>query len=257
LIKKQKNGLTVFEFPNIAAFSGVQHGVFSRRGGCSRGAYSSLNVGFGIGDPEDAVADNRKRISACFKGDQFVFAQQVHGKTVLPIYHGSGCRDKRIFCDAGAGDAMITNVPGINLVIQIADCQAVMIYDPENHAIANVHAGWRGNVHNILGHTLSAMKDRFNSAAADLRVGISPSLGPCCAEFLNYKKEFPAAYWRFKDDAHHFDLWALSCDQLCDQGVSAQNIFVSGLCTRCNSKTFFSYRAEKETGRFAAVIGLI
>jgi YfiH family protein len=253
----QKENLTVFECPGIAALPGVRHGIFSRHGGCSRGVYNSLNVSFGIGDSEEAVVKNRKQISGYFEEGRLVFLEQVHGTDVCMVCDGGGSCGKKTFCDAGTGDAMITNVPGIFLVIQVADCQAVMIYDPENHVIANLHAGWRGNVQNIIGRTLNIMKDRFNSAPADLRVGISPSLGPCCAEFVNYQKEFPEIYWRFKDDGQHFDLWALSRDQLREEGVSAENISISGLCTRCHADTFFSYRAQKETGRFAAVIGLI
>jgi YfiH family protein len=255
-LKIQKEGLTVFEFPNIAALPDVQHGIFSRHGGDSRGPYSSLNVSFGTGDRQEAVANNRKRISGYFKGGRLIFAEQVHGKDVHILQgHSNGIENTGIG-NIGKGDAMITNVPGICLVIQIADCQAVMVYDPENHVVANVHAGWRGNVQNIIGHTLNIMKNRFNSAPADLRVGISPSLGPCCAEFVNYQREFPESYRRYKDDAHHFDLWALSHDQLCEEGVLTENICISGLCTTCNSDIFFSYRAQKETGRFAAVIGL-
>ena len=252
----KKEDLRVFEFPGIADLPDVQHGIFSREGGYSRGAYNSLNVSFGVGDSEEAVVNNRKRISGYFKNGQLVFARQVHGKEVRVVHRSPGCREKKHFCDAGTGDAMVTNIPGINLVIQIADCQAVMIYDPEKRVVANAHAGWRGNIQNIIGYTFKIMKEQFNSVPADVRVGISPSLGPCCAEFVNYQKEFPESLWRYKDETHHFDLWALSHDQLCEEGVLPKNISISGLCTKCNSDTFFSYRAQKETGRFAAVIGM-
>jgi copper oxidase (laccase) domain-containing protein len=39
-------------------------------------------------------------------------------------------------------------------------------------------------------------------------------------------------------------------------GVPAKNIESSRICTRCRAHEFFSYRSEKNTGRFAAVIGL-
>jgi YfiH family protein len=256
LIEKQKDGLTVFEFPGIASFADVQHGVFTRKGGCSRGAYCSLNVSFGIGDNTEAVVKNRKRISAYFNDGSLVFSEQVHGTDVCAVGHTHGFCGKTHFIDAGTGDAIITNVPGLNLVIQVADCQAVMIYDPGNHAVANIHAGWRGNVQNIIGAALDVMKERYHSDPADLKAGISPSLGPCCAEFINYQREFPEHLWRYKDSSHHFDLWALSHDQLCAQGVLPKNISIGGLCTTCHSETFFSYRARKKTGRFAAVIGL-
>ena len=257
LIKKKDKGLTVFEFPNLNACAGVRHGIFSRHGGNSRGVYESLNVSLGIGDDNGAVLKNRQQISRYFQNNALVFAEQVHGKEVRVIHGSDMPVDNNISASIGQGDAMITNIPGVNLVIQIADCQAVMIYDPESRVVANVHAGWRGNVQNIIGCTVKVMTDRFKSCPADLNVGVGPSLGPCCAEFVNFQSEFPENYWGYKDDLHHFDLWALSCHQLCEAGVRYDNIFVSGMCTKCNSDMFYSYRAQKETGRFAAVIGLI
>ena len=39
-------------------------------------------------------------------------------------------------------------------------------------------------------------------------------------------------------------------------GMAEINIEPSGICTRCHTDDFFSYRAARTTGRFAAVIGL-
>lgn len=122
--------------------------------------------------------------------------------------------------------------------------------------VANVHSGWRGSIANIIGHTLDAMKKNFGSDPAHVVAGIGPSLGPCCAEFVNYKEEIPEPFWKYRNDRRHFDFWAVSRDQLCEAGVCAENIHISGLCTRCRTDLFFSYRAEGITGRFAAIIGL-
>ena len=166
LVENRKNGLTAFEFPAIGAFSGVQHAIFTRQGGFSSGAYSSLNVGFGVGDSDDAVVKNREQISGYFKDGLLVFANQVHGTGVCVLSRTRDCREITHVRDGCAGDAMITNVPGLSLVIQVADCQAVMIYDPENHVVANIHAGWRGNVQNVIGATLNVMKEKYHSDPA-------------------------------------------------------------------------------------------
>jgi hypothetical protein len=73
---------------------------------------------------------------------------------------------------------------------------------------------------------------------------------------VNYKKEIPKRYWKYKDDNHHFDFWSLSCDQLCHAGVLMDNVNLSRLCTKCDPDRFFSFRGEGATGRFASVIGL-
>jgi copper oxidase (laccase) domain-containing protein len=97
-------------------------------------------------------------------------------------------------------------------------------------------------------------------APANLLAVISPSLGPCCAEFIHYKNELPAWMHAFQIRPHHFDFWAISRKQLLDAGVLPGHIDTAGLCTRCNSR-FFSYRraratADGITGRNGSVIGL-
>jgi copper oxidase (laccase) domain-containing protein len=39
-------------------------------------------------------------------------------------------------------------------------------------------------------------------------------------------------------------------------GVPAEHIHTSGMCTKCHTDRFFSYRGERRTGRFPAVIGI-
>lgn len=100
------------------------------------------------------------------------------------------------------------------------------------------------------------MKSRYGCRAADVHAGIGPSLGPCCAEFKNYRSEIPRHLWDYRGPDDHFDFWAMSRDQLRQAGVPAGNIVSSRLCTRCRTDLFFSYRGEKVTGRFAALIGV-
>ena len=257
MIQHQSETLTVFEFENLAAFPEIRHAVFARRGGSSRGAYSSLNVSFSVGDRDAAVNKNRQRISKYFQGDPLVFVEQVHETEVAVVEPQKRPGDGSAFSSAGRADALVTGVPGIYLVIQVADCQAVMIYDPGKRVIANIHAGWRGSIRNIIGHAIAVMQERFGACPADFQVGIGPSLGPCCAEFVNYQNEIPQDYWGFKDASHRFDFWAISRHQLRQAGVPAEHIRISGMCSRCHAETFFSYRAQNKTGRFAAVIGLV
>ena len=86
------------------------------------------------------------------------------------------------------------------------------------------------------------------STAGDLIAAIGPSLGPCCAEFVHYRKEIPRSFWPYKNADHHFNFWAISHDQLCEAGVPTEHIFASKLCTRCHADRFFSYRGEGTTG---------
>jgi hypothetical protein len=151
---------------------------------------------------------------------------------------------------------MLTDRAGKFLVVQVADCQPILMHDPVRRVVANVHCGWRGSLADVAGRTVAALQGRFGCAPQDLLVGVGPSLGPCCAEFVNYRSEIPERLWGYRRDSVCFDFWAMTRDQLVAAGVRDGNIQISGLCTRCDPGRFFSYRTHNRTGRFPAVIGL-
>ena len=250
------NGAAYYQFEQLAAFTEVAHGVFLRTPGCSETPFDQLNVSSAVGDDTRRVERNRRLVGRCLEAPELVFARQVHSNSILVIDGRPMRTHPPEHAAVLEGDAMVTNQPGRFLVVQVADCQPILMYDPRRRVVANVHAGWRGSVANIIGRTLTVMHRRFGCLAGDVRVGIGPSLGPCCAEFVHYQQEIPQPLWAYRRDSAHFDFWAMSRDQLVAAGVPENHIQVSGLCTKCNTDRFFSYRGEKTTGRFPAVIGL-
>ena len=256
MIFVSKNGASFFQFDNLKKYPTIRHGIFTRHFGHSTGAFQSLNVSFGLGDAADHVRENRNMVSRAFEGSDLVFAKQVHGDHVIRLNPKDMDSYGGIQRDIGTGDALVTNVSGKFLTTQLADCQSILLYDPIRHVVANVHSGWRGSIKNILGCTVGAMKKFFKCRGAHIIAGIGPSLGPCCAEFVNYRKEIPQIFWRYKSADDYFDFWTLSRDQLTHAGVLTENIETGRTCTKCNTDTFFSYRGEGRTGRFASVIGL-
>lgn len=252
----QENGISILRFDNLSGYSTVQHGFCLRKGGTSPPPFDSLNVSFGVGDENLAVLSNRRLISSPFRKQRLIFAHQVHGTKIIVCPNGPGAGKGEKGEAPQVGDAMITDEPLMGLVIQVADCQSVMIYDPEHRAIGNIHCGWRGSVANVIGKTIDKLQEAFGCRPERMIAGVGPSLGPCCAEFINYRQEIPTALWRYKQPNRRFDFWAMTVDQLCNAGLIESNIEISGLCTRCRTDLFFSYRAEKVTGRCAAVIGL-
>jgi len=279
MIITHRNGVSFLEFEKFAKLPGIKHGIFTRNSGVSTGPFRSLNISFGVGDDNRNVRRNREIISKCFNEEDFVFADQVHGSKVVVFSKDNNnsftfnfdlggeveqteilSKEIRVFNpDSGhkyVGDALVTNIRKKILVIQVADCQSVIMYDPVQQVVANVHSGWRGSINNIIGLTIKVMKKSFGCFARDIVAGIGASLGPCCAEFVNYEKEIPRKYWKYKDDNDHFDFWSLSCDQLCQAGVLKDKVNLSRLCTKCDPDRFFSFRGEGATGRFASIIGL-
>ncbi len=240
----------------MSAIANIRHAVFTRLGGFSQGPYQSLNVSHQIGDRKKAVNENRRLMAQYLDARTLAVADQEHGINILVLNKIPLSSPNPFFLTAGTGDALITNIPDVYLLIQTADCQAVMIVDPQKNVIANVHVGWRGNVQNILGLTILKMQDIFGCQPADMQAAVGPSLGPCCAEFVNYRQEFSKTMWHYKDDRDYFDLWNISSDQLQAAGIAKTNLYFSKICTKCRTDLFFSYRAQPVTGRFASVIGL-
>ena len=254
--KVDHNGIPYYQFENINRLSGVSHGIFTRQAGYSKSPFDSLNIASDIGDDNHYVEKNRGVLAECFDNRKLVYTRQVHGDRVLVIDSRKVDSGNPDSTSPLIGDALVTDMPRIGLVIQVADCQAVMLVDAKRKVVANVHAGWRGSIKNILGRTVRTMEARFGCRPRDMIAGIGPALGPCCAEFINYRTEIPDKFWAYKNDSHHFDFRAISRDQLIDGGVPAEKIAISRICTKCSTDLFFSYRGEGKTGRFAAVIGL-
>jgi hypothetical protein len=229
----------------------LAHGVFNRWGGVSKGPWSSLNAAYTVGDSILDVKHNRQLIKDALGVERLISARQIHGAKVHVVEKMPAADVEVDGCDA-----LLTTVAGIGLLIQHADCQAILLHDPVLKVAGIVHAGWRGSVANIIASTITNMVDVFGTHPADVLAAISPSLGPCCAEFVNYEKELPTAFNRFQVRPAYFDFWQISLQQLQMAGLRPAHISLAGECTVCQPD-YFSYRREKITGRCASVIGLI
>ncbi len=256
LIKTERGGLVFFRFTDLSGFPELSHQIFSRKGGRSHKPYDGLNLAFSVGDKQADVRWNRRQVAKRVGCRYTVYANQVHGTDIL-IYSSPESAAAAATGPLRSGDAMITDIPGLALAIQVADCQAILVYDATRKVVANIHSGWRGSVRNIVGKTVAAMERRFGCRGRDMVAAIAPSLGPCCSEFINYRSEIPEEFWKYKDSRNCFDFWKISHDQLETAGLRPGNIQSGGMCTRCRTDYFYSYRgAVGNTGRFGAVIGL-
>jgi YfiH family protein len=228
------------------------HAVFTRHGGTSNPPFLSLNTSYSTGDDPDHVRRNLSTIMEVMGGENLLYMNQVHGREIL-VLRG---RDSSGFPQGAEADAVITDRKNLVLMVKQADCQGVLLYDPVTRVIAAAHCGWRGNVLNILGSLVERMVSEFGCSRSRIIAVIGPSLGPCCAEFIDYPRIFPRSFRSFMLRENYFDLWQISSRQLLEAGLEVENIEVAGACTVCRTDLFFSYRAEKTTGRFATAIML-
>lgn len=248
MIRKKHQDIEWLEFDLLQDLPNIQHGVFLRHGGVSEGAFTSLNVGGSTGDDILSVEENRKRLSNLFSSKELVTGRQVHGVCIGKVEKGEFYP---LECDG-----LITEERGRALMIQHADCQAAIFYDPIKNRLATIHSGWRGSVQNIYEKTISDLK-ALGSHPGDLLVCISPSLGPNASEFIHYEKELPLSFLEFRKEKCLFDFWEISRSQLVLAGVNPSHIEVAGICTYENKADFFSYRRDKITGRHATIAQLV
>jgi len=191
-----------------------------------------------------------------------------------------------------AGDALLTDQPGLLLSVRAADCMPILVADTRRRAIAAVHAGWRGALERIVEKAVGEMRRAFDSDPADLVAAIGPSIRACCYEvgpevvdafrgrFRDTEDFFQACpagetararalrslpFLSTRPPGHdpedaanvHLDLIAVARSQLQSTGLRPSGIHVAPFCTACRTDLFYSFRKEgSRAGRMTAVIGI-
>jgi hypothetical protein len=312
--------------PGWLRYAWLRHGFSTRAAGVSSiydsgGGNGSLNLGWTQHDDPANVAENRRRFMAAVAGEHahaaatscsgpsvpcsllpvpsLVTLRQFHSAMLRTVETEDLAHPARLRTADGRavlrGDGMMTDVPGVFLGIQTADCVPVLVADVRRRAVAAFHAGWRGTLARIVERGIGAMRLRYGSRPEDLVAAIGPSIGPCCysvGEEVRFEFESQFAYARelfgeiFDSDpvrdkypllfltarapGHsnigpqiHLNLWQANRRQLLDAGIPARHITVIGECTACAGlgtiagRKYFSHRAESGfTGRMMAVIGV-
>jgi len=292
--------------PSWLRYAWLRHGFSTRAAGVSTiydsgGGNGSLNLGWTQQDDAANVAENRRRFMAEIAGGpaQAVTLRQFHSAMLRTVETNDLAHPARQRTADGRavlrGDGMMTDVPGVFLGIQTADCVPVLVADVRRRAVAAFHAGWRGTLARIVERGIGTMRLRYGSRPEDLVATIGPSIGPCCysvGEEVRFEFESQFAYARelfseiFDSDpvrdkypllfltarapGHsnigpqiHLNLWQANLRQLLDAGIPARRITVIGECTACAGlgtaagRKYFSHRAESGfTGRMMAVIGV-
>ena len=314
-------------------YSWLRHGFSTRAGGVSTiygqiGGAGTLNQGWTGQDKPSNVAENRRRFLAAVAGQTtavtgrpanaransisqpavpsslfpvpcLVTLRQIHSGMIHVIEREECAKKGRLQTADGRavlrGDGMMTDVPGVFLAIQTADCVPVLVADVRRRTVAAFHAGWRGTLARIVERGIGSMRLRYGSRPQDLVAVVGPSIGPCCyavgeemrhefesqfayaselfSEVYDYdpvREKYPMLFLTARAPGHsnlgpqiHLDLWQANRRQLLDAGIPARRITVIGECTACTGvgtaagRKYFSHRAESGfTGRMLAAVGI-
>ena len=224
------------------------HGFFTRRGGVSRGPYTSLNCSLSGQDDRAAVLENRARAAAALNVPDLVGCTQVHGVDVAhvktPWNPGEGPR----------ADAMVTDRPGIGLGIVTADCAPVLFADAEAGVAGAAHAGWRGAVAGVIEATIAAMV-QLGARPGRIRAAVGPCIGQASYEVAADLRDAVLAHdardARFFVDGAREGRWLFDLAGYCAARLRAAGVTdpaVTGFDTLAGEDRFFSHRRRTLAG---------
>ncbi len=189
-----------------------------------------------------------------------IFLNQVHGDQIFCIDE----MDLSLTGEVLMGDALISNVPNINIAVFTADCLPVIMYDPHLNIVGVIHAGRKGTSLKIVSKTLQRMIQKYGSVPKNIMLGFGPGIGGCCYEVGDECLEsFRDSYLqveRFtfpkKKGKSMLDLKLANRLDALGAGILDKNIFDCQICTVCSNNLFFSYR-KMDAGRMMTVAMLL
>lgn len=246
-----------------AANGGAGIAFTDRLGGVSAGAQASLNLGRSDLDDVPNLIENMTRVRRATGVGRIAAVHQVHGVAV----HHAGADGRDWSGEAWIGDrlpgsarlpvadALVTSLPGLALMVRVADCLPVLFADADAAVIGAAHAGRVGLLDGVLPATVAAMKDL---GARRIRAWLGPHICGQCYEVPDAMAEQAAATlpqtrattgW----GSPAIDLAAGAQAQLADLGVETASL---SACT-FTDPNLFSHRADgPQTGRQVGLVWL-
>lgn len=258
-----KNGVLYLSSDGIP----VPHGFSTRLGGVSDGIWSCMDLGTTRGDHPVHVRENYRRFCYAIGSDsrKIAMTNQIHGDVVRTVTLADVKRD--LYDEEGYEvDGLVTDVPGVTLVVFSADCLPILLYDPVRRVAAAVHAGWRGTALGIAARATEKMVNCYGSYPGDIVAAIGPGISRCCFETHS---EVPAAMvdavgkeaYPFIDELgggkFKVDLKGINSLVLERAGLLREHVAIAQDCTRCLPDKYWSHRVTQGSrGSMAAMIML-
>lgn len=258
-------------FPILEQTGMVRHLFSTRVGGVSEGIYSTMNLSYTRGDEKEDVNENFRRIAEVLecRPDDIVCSDQTHTVNLRVVNgedRGKGIIRPKDYTDI---DGLLTDEPGLVLATFYADCVPLYFVDTKRRAIALAHSGWRGTAARMGRCVAEKMKEVYGTDPADIVAAIGPSICQACYEVSEDVADVFAQEFRGKGQAdeilinkgggkYQLNLWRANEIVLTEEGIPAEQIQVTDICTCHNSDYLFSHRASQgRRGNLGAFLGLI
>ncbi len=240
-------------------FPQLIHAFTTRHGGVSKAPFDTHNLAFHVGDDANLVRENHALLAKELGYDleKLVHMRQIHSDIIVTVDP-----ERENFDNPPECDALITDRPGIPLMVMTADCTPVLFFDPVQEVIAVAHAGRAGAIKGIVPKTIEKMCSAFGSRKEEIVVVLGPSIGGCCYEvgetIGQELLKSPDAFAVIQREGKYFlEVNAIIHNQLNEIGIPKEHVDDLNICNACENETYFSYRADRQsTGRIAGVIML-
>ena len=229
-------------------------------------------MGLHVGDDQESVVENRKRLAQVLGVDpnHLTCGEQVHGVGVTRVTKELVGKGAFSWDDSiPDSDAIHTDLVNMPLLLLVADCVPVLLYDATHHAVGVIHAGWRGAIAHIVERTLDSMHEAYGTTADACYLYIGPSIG---GDSFEVSEEIAQ---QFRQDLEglglsqgidlvkyiqregqtvatpHVDLKGYIAAYLVQRGIPMDQISVSSTDTMTEERCYSYRRDQGHTGRMA------
>ena len=206
------------------------------------------NLAFHVEDNEINVIKNRKNLALKlgYNYEDLVYMNQIHSANIIVVDENS----PKLVDNC---DSIITRSKNLPLMVMVADCIPILMFDSKQGVVAAIHAGRNSTFLEISKKTAEVFIEKFSSNPEDINVVFGASIQKCCYEVSDeLSKIVENSFGKEFVENNYIDLQGINKKQLNDLGI--KNIEISNICTKCGDKSYFSYRKDKKTGRFAGII---
>lgn len=193
-------------------------------------------------------------LASHFKPRRLVELEQIHSN----IIHDAGDIQP-----GTEGDGLITETPGLMMVIETADCTPLFFWHPDGSIGGVIHIGWRGLFQGIEKKLVELLIGK-NINLSHLQFFLGPAVEQDCYEVgpelfdqfsvKSYGNKIFSPSPRENDPRENEMKYFMDVKKgialsLRESGIPSGHIADVGLCTYCEAGRFPSYRRQKGTGQ--------
>jgi YfiH family protein len=224
----------------------------TRLGGKSIPPYSSLNLGFHVGDNHETVLANHQILKEFLPAPAF-WLNQVHSSEIIEVTDrvtGLSLQKRP------KADALFTRLKNQPLAIMTADCLPILLASKDGQEIAAIHGGWRPLAGGIISKTVA----KFSKSNNNIVAWLGPAIGPSVFEvgqdvvdaFTCVNPSHKGDFIEQENKKYLANIFSIAKRQLSDLGIT--EIYSEYECTYLQPEKYFSYRRDVQTGRLATLI---